>query len=260
MRDKKQLKIVASIEARMTSSRLPGKVLMEADGRSLLLHMIDRVKQANLIDEVVVATTVNSTDDPIVKLCQEAGVLFFRGSEPDVLQRVLDTQKSVDSDVIVELTGDCPLIDPVVIDLVIQKYLDSEADYVSNAHVRSYPDGYDVQVFAYDLLDEVSKKTTKIEDREHVSLYIYSSGEYSLEAVIAPIEHRKPELRITLDNKGDYLLIKDIIEKSISENKDYGVQEVVDYVLSNPDLLELQKDSVFIDIETQTVYKEDDED
>ena len=118
MRTKKNLKIVASIEARMTSSRLPGKVLMLADGKPLLQHMIERIQKSKLVDEIVVATTVNASDMPIVHLCEQLGIKAFRGSEDDVLQRVLDAQASVNSDVIVELTGDCPLIDPEVIDLV----------------------------------------------------------------------------------------------------------------------------------------------
>ncbi len=251
MRKKENLKVVASIEARMTSSRLPGKVLMLADGKPLLQHMVERIRRAKLVDEIVVATTVNATDTPIVDLCKKLGVKVFQGSEEDVLQRVLDAQASVNSDVIVELTGDCPLIDPEVIDLVVQEYLNSDADYVSNAHVRSYPDGYDVQAFGFNVLKEVNQKTQSKEDREHVSLYIYKSGEYSLKAVVAEEEIRWPELRVTLDNKGDYLLIKNIIEAAAAEGKEYNVREVVQYMKKNPKLLELQKDSVFNDIEFQ---------
>lgn len=256
MRNKKALKIVASIEARMTSSRLPGKVLMLADGKPLLQHMVERIRKAKLVDDIVVATTVNATDLPIVELCQQLGIKVFRGSEEDVLQRVLDAQASVNSDVIVELTGDCPLIDPEVIDQIVQEYLDSDADYVSNAHVRSYPDGYDVQAFGFNVLKEVSAKTQSKEDREHVSLYIYKSGEYSLKAVIAEEEIRWPELRITLDNKGDYLLIKNILETSAQEGKEYNVREVVQYMRQHPELLELQKDSVFNEIEFQKHFSQ----
>jgi len=247
---------VASIEARMTSSRLPGKVLMSADGKPLLQHMVERIRKAKLVDDIVVATTVNATDFPIVELCQQLGIKVFRGSEEDVLQRVLDAQASLNSDVIVELTGDCPLIDPEVIDQIIREYLNSDADYVSNAHVRSYPDGYDVQAFGFNVLKEVSEKTQNKEDREHVSLYIYKSGEYSLKAVIAEEEIRWPELRITLDNKGDYLLIKNILETSVREGKEYNVREVVQYMRKHPELLELQKDSVFNEIEFQRHFSQ----
>ena len=256
MRNKSQLKIVASIEARMTSSRLPGKVLMQADGKPLLQHMVERIRKAKLVDEIVVATTINDSDSPIVELCNQLGIKVFRGSEDDVLQRVLDAHQSLNSDVIVELTGDCPLIDPEVIDQVVQEYLNSDIDYVSNAHVRSYPDGYDVQVFSFSVLNKVNEKVKSKEDREHVSLYIYKSGEFTLKAVVAEEEIRWPELRVTLDNKGDYLLIKNIIEVAAAEGKEYNVKEVVQYMKKNPKLLELQKDSVFNDIQFQKHFSQ----
>ena len=256
MRTKKNLKIVASIEARMTSSRLPGKVLMLADGKPLLQHMVERIRKVKLVDEIVVATTINDSDSPIVELCNQLGIKVFRGSEDDVLQRVLDAHQSLNSDVIVELTGDCPLIDPEVIDQVVQEYLNSDIDYVSNAHVRSYPDGYDVQVFSFSVLNKVNEKVKSKEDREHVSLYIYKSGEYSLKAVIAEESIRWPELRVTLDNKGDYLLIKNIIETAAREGKEYNVNEVVQYMRKHPELLDLQKDSVFNEIEFQKHFSQ----
>jgi len=138
---KKKPKIVASIEARMTSSRLPGKVLLPAiRGMSMIELMIDRVKQSKYIDEIVVATTTNDTDNPIIELCIKKGVKFYRGSEDDVLGRVLQAHKSLQSDIIVELTGDCPLVDPEIIDGIINEYLENNFDYVSNSHVRSLLD------------------------------------------------------------------------------------------------------------------------
>ena len=239
------LKIVASIESRMTSSRLPGKVLMPAiENMSILEYMVTRLKKSRLIDDVLIATTTNKTDDPIIYLCQNLNVKYFRGSEEDVLDRVLMAHQSVGSDLIVELTGDCPLIDSFVVDKVIQEYLDNEYDYVSNAHIRSYPDGFDVQVFSSQLLAEVERLATDQYDRENVSSYIYKGEDYKLKAVIAEKDEYWPELRVTLDDEGDYLLIKEIIAHfHNNQNPNYTVKDVVAYIKSNIHLLNLNKDA-----------------
>jgi len=238
-------KIVASIEARMTSSRLPGKVLMQAiNGMSMLEFMIQRVKKSQLIDQIIVATTINSTDDPIFNMCQKLSINCYRGSEDDVLLRVLNAHKSVNSQIIVELTGDCPLIDPEIIDEVIDIYLNNNFDYVSNSHIRSFPDGVDVQVFSVDILKEISIKTKEPYDRENVSSYIYRSSEYSLKAIIANKELFWPELRITLDDKGDYYLIKKLIEYFYPNKKfEFSLKDIVNYLKENKQLLELNKDA-----------------
>jgi len=238
-------KIVASIEARMTSSRLPGKVLMQAiNGMSMLEFMIHRVKKSQLIDQIIVATTINSTDNCIFNMCKKLSISCYRGSEDDVLLRVLNAHKSVNSQIIVELTGDCPLIDPKIIDQVIDIYLNNNFDYVSNSHIRSFPDGVDVQVFSVDILKEISIKTKEPYDRENVSSYIYRSGEYTLKAIIADKELFWPELRITLDDKGDYYLIKKIIENFYPNKKfDFSLKDIINYLKENKQLLELNKDA-----------------
>lgn len=238
-------KIVASIEARMTSSRLPGKVLMEAiDGISMLEFMIKRVQMSKLIDNIIIATTVNKTDDPIIELCKRLNVTYYRGSEDDVLERVLNAHHVINSDIIVELTGDCPLIDFTIMDNVIKEYIKGDYDYVSNSHVRSYPDGLDVQVFSVEVLEEVSKKTVDLYDRENVSSYIYRSGEYSLKSVIADKELFWPELRITLDDIGDYKLIRKIISYFYAQNNiEFSALDIIKYLRGNIELLDLNKDA-----------------
>ena len=244
---------MASIEARMTSSRLPGKVLMESlPGVSMLEYMINRVKKSNNIDDIIVATTINKEDDPIVELCKKLKVKFFRGSEDDVLLRVLNAHEHFKSDIIVELTGDCPLIDYELIDKIIDVYNNNNYDYVSNSHVRSYPDGFDVQVFSTKLLGEVSLLTKDSYDRENVSSFIYRSERYKTFAVIAEQNLFWPELRVTLDDKGDYLLIKNIIENI---GLDYHVNDVVKYLRANISLLNLNKDARVVDAPFQKLAK-----
>lgn len=241
----KKRKIIASIEARMTSSRLPGKVLMEAiAGMSMLEFMIKRVQISEFIDDIIIATTINKTDDPIIELCKSLNVKYYRGSEEDVLGRVLNAHNAINSDIIVELTGDCPLIDFTIMDNIIKEYLNGDFAYVSNSHVRSYPDGLDVQVFSTNLLKELSKKTHEAYDRENVSSYIYRSGEYSLKAVVAEKELYWPELRITLDDAGDYELIRNIINHFYrNDHINFKALDIVRYIRANIGLLELNKDA-----------------
>ena len=244
----KKNRIVASIEARMTSSRLPGKVLLNAiDDISMLQYMIERLKESKKIDHIVIATSDNKADNSIVDLCKKIKIDYFRGSENDVLDRVYQTHKYTCSEIVVELTGDCPLIDPKIIDESVDLYLENDFDYVSNAHVRSYPDGLDTQVFSFALLEEVNKLATSDYDRENVTSFIYRNNEnfdYKLKALVANKINFWPELRITLDDKGDYLLIKNIIDFFHPKNGfKYYCNQIISYVRENDDLLSLNKNS-----------------
>jgi len=140
-------RIIATIEARMTSSRLPGKVLMDFCGKPSLQHIVERLRKSQCVSDVVVATTVNDEDDPIIELCRTIGCKYYRGSELDVLDRVLKTAQSVGGDIIVEITGDCPLVDFRHVDFLVSTLIDGNYDYASNTIIRSFPDGIDVQVF-----------------------------------------------------------------------------------------------------------------
>jgi hypothetical protein len=137
-----------------------------------------------MVDEIVVATTDNATDAPIMELAERLGVACFRGSEEDVLDRVLKAARSVAADIIVELTGDCPLIDPGHIDKLVGIYLENDYDYVSNVVERSFPDGFDIQVFSTDLLSEVAALTSDPVDRSHVSYYIYTETDKGIDGAL----------------------------------------------------------------------------
>ena len=233
-------KIVATIEARMTSSRFPGKVLMDFCGKPSLQHIIERLRRSKYIDDVIVATTVNKEDDPIVNLCKSLGCRYYRGSEDDVLDRVLKTAKSIDGDVIVEITGDCPLIDWRHADFLIKKLFESDYDYSSNIIERTFPDGFDVQVFYTSVLEEVSNITQDPSDREHVSLYIYNHpGKYKLYNWSAPEKLHYPQYAVTLDTIEDYELIKLIYENLYYKNPDFDAHDVVEFLLHNQKLLDI---------------------
>ena len=229
-------KIIATIEARMTSSRLPGKVLMEAVGKPMLELMIERLRQVPSLDDIVIATTINATDNPIIELAKRLGVGSHRGSEEDVLQRVLDTARSHKADIIVELTGDCPLIDPEIVEQTIQHYLKSDVDFTSNILKRAYPIGMDSLVFATDILADVSKRTNDPIDHEHVSLFIYRHPElYSLANFDAPTALTQPELRLTLDTPEDLKLIRAIFSELYPRNPHFSLYDILDFLDRNQD-------------------------
>ena len=236
------MKIVATIEARMNSSRLPGKVLLPVQERPILGILIERLRKVKLINEIVVATTSSKSDDIIVDFCKENNVKVFRGSEEDVMGRVIGAAESVLGDVIVEITGDCPLIDPSIVEQFITIFLANKAEYVSNSIVRSYPDGMDVQVFSLEILKKSYKLTNEKLDREHVTLHIRNNPNlFSHLNIIAPPEIYYPELGLTLDEKDDYILISKIFENLYSSDKFFSCHEIVKYLEKNKDLYLINK-------------------
>jgi len=239
---KNNKKVVATIEARMTSTRLPGKVLLEIGGKPALAYMINRIKQSRLVDDIVVATTVNDSDEPIIDLCNKIGCKYFRGREEDVLLRVLEAAKSVNADIIVELTGDCPFIDPDIIDKVIELYFSGDYDYASNVVERSFPDGFDTQVFSVQSLEKVARMTDDPIDRVHVSCYFYNNPhKFKLANLLADKDSTWPDLRLTIDEPADYQLLK-VIDQKLQERKGmFSVNEVISLLKQEPELIELNK-------------------
>ncbi len=228
---------VATIEARMTSTRLPGKVLKEAVGKPMLELMIERLRRVPSLDGIVVATTTNATDDPVEALARRLGVGVWRGSEDDVLQRVLDAARHHQIDVIVETTGDCPLIDPALVEDCIRTHRSAKVDYVSNVLERGYPVGMDTQVFATSVLADVARRTDDTSDHEHVSLYIYRHPEiYSLCNVPAAGALRRPDLALTLDTPEDYDLIKSVFEALYPKNPAFALADVLELLDRHPEI------------------------
>jgi spore coat polysaccharide biosynthesis protein SpsF len=165
--------VVAILQARMTSTRLPGKVLMDIAGAPMLERDLDRIRAAETVDDVVVATTANTTDDPVADLARAQGVRVFRGDEHDVLSRYLGAADEAQADVVVRVTADCPLLDPGVVDRVVRA-LDRDADYASNVVERTFPQGLDCEALHRDVLERVGRLATSADAREHVTWLIYA--------------------------------------------------------------------------------------
>ena len=235
-------KIIATIEARMTSNRLPGKVLLPALGMPMLTHLITRLKSVESIDDIVIATTVNDADQPIVNFAKENGIHCFRGSEEDVMSRVIAAAESLDADVVVEITGDCPIIDPDIVEQTIQIYIHNNVDYVSNGHIRSYPDGMDTQVFSLETLNKSASMTNEKLDHEHVTLHIRNNPEiFSHLYLIAPPSLYWPELGLTLDEEADYRILKEIIETIGVDNSLFSCAEAINFLRQHPELVNINK-------------------
>lgn len=204
---------VIIVQARMTSTRLPGKVMMTVLGRPLLDYQIERLKRVQEANGIVIATTNNDADRPVVELAHSLGVGLFRGSEQDVLLRYCGAAAEFHADTIVRITSDCPLIDPSVVDLVIRHYRSASGsfDYVSNILHRTFPRGMDCEVFSRSALDNVHNRAADPFDREHVTRYIYQHPErYRLGNVAADEDHSHH--RWTVDTMEDFDLVRRMLE------------------------------------------------
>jgi spore coat polysaccharide biosynthesis protein SpsF len=236
------MKIVATIEARMTSSRLPGKVLLPVNGRPMLSYLVQRLRQAESIEEIVLATTTNPTDDILIGFAKQNNISFFRGSEQDVMLRVIGASESANADVIVEITGDCPIIDPFIVEQAIRMYRKNPCDYLGNSIVRSYPDGMDTQVFSLDALRRSASMTNDPLDHEHVTLHIKNHPElFRIIHLVAPPNEHWPELGLTLDEMDDYELLRKIIEHFGNTHPFFTCREVVSLLKESPEWVAINR-------------------
>ncbi|MGE5403412.1 MAG: cytidylyltransferase domain-containing protein [Candidatus Saccharibacteria bacterium] len=223
------MKVVLIIQARMTSTRLPGKILREIMGKPLLQYQIERLRKVDLAHEIVIATTANNSDQPVVELCSKLGVKYFRGPEDDVLERFYRAALENQADVVVRLTGDCPVIDPLIVNKVIGLYLDNQdkVDYVSNVLQRTYPRGMDTEVFSFQVLREAFNEAAAPAEREHVTPFIYGQpNRYRL----ANVAYTRDESRYrwTVDTPDDFELIKRIIESLYPIKHDFTLEDMLD--------------------------------
>lgn len=235
------MKIGLIIEARMSSSRLPGKVLMKVKGKTMLEYIIIRGRSVKLINTCIVATTINPKDDQIVNWCKSKKVNFFRGSEDNVLNRVFLAAKKYKLDIIVLITGDCPLVDDNIISQVLSTFLNNKADYVSNAHIRTYPDGMDVQVFNFKTLKKSHNLAKTKLEKEHVTLNIRKNPNiFKPIYIMAPEKSHYPKLGLTLDESRDFVLIKKIIEHFYKKkNKNFKCDEILSLLKKNKNWMKI---------------------
>lgn len=246
--DRDRGKVVIIIQARMESTRLPGKVLRNVLGKPLLSYLLERVLRVNNAELVVVATTEKEEDDKIFQFCRENGVSVFRGDEEDVLERYLQTAKFYQADTIVRITADCPLIDPCVIENVIQYYLENEFDYVGNTLSLTFPRGMDTEVFSREALETAALQAKEKSEREHVTLFMYKHPEMFKLANV-PYKINKSEYRLTVDTEEDFQLIKLILQKLYPINPEFSLEDIIKMLDANPELPQMNTNVVQKSIE-----------
>lgn len=230
----------------MGSTRLPGKVLMNLGAVPAMEILIARLSLVRTLDQIVVATTTSSQDDAIVNFCKSNDIAFFRGSEENVYQRVLDCAIANSAEIIVEITADCPIIDPRIVDLAIQTYLDNPlSEYVGNNVVETFPNGMDVQVFSLSALGKCSQFVMTAEDLEHVSLFFKRQPQlFNSIALSAPEHQRRPEISLTLDEIEDFHLLENIVNHFASDLMNFSLDDVLNYLDENPYLLRINAEVV----------------
>jgi spore coat polysaccharide biosynthesis protein SpsF len=235
------MKTVAIVQARMGSTRLPGKVLQDLAGEPMLARVVNRTCRAKTLQEVVIATTTNMVDDVIVKLCEDRGWSWFRGSEEDVLDRYYHAAKKYQADFIVRITSDCPLIDPEVIDHVVQEFLERqpEVDYASNTWPRrTLPRGLDTEVMRMDVLERAWREDRNPAWREHVTPYIYRNPDrFRIHNVVSPVDYSA--MRWTVDTQEDLAFVRKIYDYFGHDR--FSWREVLKVLEEHPEWVEINR-------------------
>jgi spore coat polysaccharide biosynthesis protein SpsF len=227
--------IGAIIQARTSSTRLPGKVLLELPYGSritVLQQVIRRLKQSKKIDTIVVATTEDRADDAIVDIASREGVLLFRGSKDNVLERYYLAARTFELDTIIRVTSDCPCIDPTIVDLVIREHIRDRADYSST---EGYPRGLDVEIFNFDVLLQTYEKAQNDYEKEHVTPYLYRNSKiFSINRIAAHKKARIPAIRLTLDTEEDYTVLCAVYDYLYGTNPYFDAGAVINLFRQKP--------------------------
>lgn len=231
-------RVVIILQARMGASRLPGKPLKKVLGRPLLSFQLERLRRVKYADQIVVATTVEAQDAQIAALCEQEQIACYRGSELDVLDRYYQVATLFHADVVVRVTGDCPLIDPEIVDQLIKFYLDNwpTYDYASNSLERTYPRGLDAEIFSYALLERAVKEAKHQEEHEHVTPYFYTHPElFSLGSVKQPKDGSFH--RWTVDTAEDLDLVTKILNAVYPKKAAFTTEDILKEFEKHPEWL-----------------------
>lgn len=233
------MKILAILQARVSSSRFPGKVLKNLLGKPMLMRQIERSLRSVKISSLIVATSTHSSDDKIAELCRGNKVSCFRGSLDNVLDRFYNAAKSQAPDHIVRLTGDCPLVDPFVIDSVIEQHLVQGNDYTSNTMPPTFPDGLDVEVVSWYALKRAWESAGLLSEREHVTPFIRKHPDLFCLGNLSRLGGDLSHLRWTVDESEDFLLVQKIYEHLYPVNQAFTTDDILNLMKECPELEEI---------------------
>ena len=229
------MKTVAIVQARLGSSRLPGKVLVDLAGDTMLARVVERLRAARSIDDIVIATTTKETDEPVVREARRLGVAAWRGSEQNVLARYIGAARTFRAGAVVRITSDCPLLDPETIDRVVGALRSAPVDYASNTHVRTYPRGLDVEAFYLETLERIFNLATSASAKEHVTAYLMEKPDaFALRHVTTEIDDS--DLRWTVDTEEDLALVRTLYAELGLGRTIVPYRDVVAAVRARPEL------------------------
>lgn len=230
------------VQARMGSTRLPGKVMIDLFGKPVIQHLIERLAQCNRVDDIIIATTTSHQDDFIVKQAQFNSIKYFRGSEENVLSRYYNAAKVNNLDTIIRITSDCPLADPFIIDNLLGFFQGNDLEVVTNAGIdlkqRTYPRGLDTEVFSFAVLEEAFLKATKEYQKEHVTPFIY---ENSNSVYYYKNDINYANYRWTLDTPEDLEFIRAVYQYLYKGKHDFYFQDIIDLLKKHPDLIKINE-------------------
>ena len=237
------MNVIAIVQARTSSTRLPNKVLLPLNGKTVIENVIDRVKRAKLVTKTILATSTDPSDDGLAKLCEEKGIEVFRGSLNDCLDRFYQAAKQYQADVIVRITGDCPLIDPEIIDKALNEHINKKNDFTCTAfrHSETFPDGEDVDILSFNALERSWKEAEVEYQREHITQYITANQD---QFQISNIENNEDlsGKRWTLDEPNDYEFIKAVYAGLGENSNDFSMKDILKYLAQHPEIEELNQD------------------
>lgn len=238
-----KLNIVAIVQARMGSTRLPGKIMLDVLGKPLLFRQLERISKAQLVDKIVVATSTQKEDDDIVEFCLKYGYTCFRGSLDDLLDRHYQAAVRYDADIILKIPSDCPLIDHRIIDLVIENYLNNieKYDFVTNLKPGSWPDGNDVELMPIHTLEQAWIEAKSKTEREHTTPFIINPGNgFKIKNIVwqTGLDYSATH-RWTIDYPEDYQFIRRVYEELYPTNPDFSLEDILNLILIKPDIQDI---------------------
>ncbi len=235
----KNKKITCIIQARTDSKRLANKVLKEIEDAPVICHIINRIKRSRNVEQIILATTDNDSDKILLDIAEKFKIIGFAGDEDDVLERFFDAATSFSADPIVRITGDCPLVDPELLDIMIQIFLENKYDYISNTIERTFPDGLDIEIFSFDALKKTHRQAKWSSEREHVTPFIVKNQD-----LFRVYSYRNKQdlsnLRWCVDEEDDLLMVKQIFHEMITEQF-FSTADIIDLISKNPKIAEINK-------------------
>jgi spore coat polysaccharide biosynthesis protein SpsF len=243
--EKQDLGIVAIVQARFGSTRLPGKILKEIYHKPMLGHVVNRLSHSKLIEKIIVATTNLTEDDQVQEFCEANNFSFYRGSSEDVLSRYFETAKTFGAKIIIRITSDCPVIDYSIVDRMLEEFISanrlSKLDYLSNTLTRTFPRGLDTEIFSFNTLTKAHQEATRKYEREHVTPYIYNNLDLF---AIKNFSNEKDYSfhRWTVDTQEDFNLVERIYKSLYEKNKLFLFEDILKLFEEEPDLIRINQD------------------